>query len=334
MYILLTSGILLFFFYGCAGNKDNARIDYRELDKKALEIMEVAKAHYEKKNYFRARWNYGKVIKKYPKSNYADDAQFNIARIFHEQESYWRAIDEYKKLVDDFPASDKIPDTAKYLNEIGEEYWQKNKKYDAVETFKKAIEIYPFGKFAPDIQFRIANYYFEEKEYEDAIIHFEKIIRLYPDHPMFSMSEYKLGICYFNASSQWALDQETTQKAIHQMEIFIERYPNSIYINELKSNINICKDRLSKRLYKTGEFYFDNDKHEAAVIYYKNVIEEYPETKWAAYAQFGIAETFEKESDWNKAIQAYRKLLEDYPDSELTEKVLTHIERVNSKIVK
>ncbi len=323
---------LFFVFYSCA-KKTNVRLNYREIDIKALEIMKIAKDHHQKRNYYRARKYYRKVIKEYPESNYADDAQFYIARVFHEKESYMRARDEYEKLAEDFPSSDKIQEAMQYLYEIGEMYWRKGKRYDAVDVFKKAIEIYPFGKFAPDIQFRIANYYFEEKEYKDAVINFEKLLRLYPDYPAKMLSEYKLGVSYFEASLHWALDQDYTNRAIFQFNKIIQLYPDNPYIYEAQKKIEICKDKLAKRQYRIAEFYLDDDKYEAARIYYKNVISEYPETEWGSYAQFGIAETFRKEKQWDKAITAYRKLMEDNPESKLSDKVLDRIDNINRKIV-
>ncbi|MBI4651124.1 outer membrane protein assembly factor BamD [Candidatus Desantisbacteria bacterium] len=332
--IFICANLLLFYFLGCAGEKDNVKINYRELDEKALKIMKIAEDHYNKKNYFRARRNYKKVVNEYPKSNYADDAQFNIAKIFYERESYMRAIEEYEKLIDDFPASEKIPEAAQNLYSIGEIYWGKGKRYDAVETFKKAVESYPFGKFAPDIQFRIANYYFEEKEYQDAITHFEKLLRLYPDHPAKSLSEYKLALSYFEASLHWALDQDNLNKTISQFNKIIMQNPDGPYTYDAKKKIEVCKDRLAKRQFMIAENYFKDDKYEAADIYYKTVLVNYPETIWASYAQFGMAEILRKNNEWDKAIKAYRKLIADYPESDLEEKALKRIDEMNRMIAK
>ncbi|MBI5417824.1 outer membrane protein assembly factor BamD [Candidatus Poribacteria bacterium] len=330
--LLLFILLALMFSYGCASKKENVKINYKEIDEKALEIMKIAQDHHRKKNYWRARRNYKKIVTEYPKSNYADDAQFYFAKVFFEKESYLRAKEEYEKLAEDFPASDKIKEASQDLYAIGEYYWKKDDKDDAIDAYKKAIEIYPFANFAPEVQFRIANFYFEEKEYNDSMIHFDKLLRLYPDHPAKELSEYKLGVSYFEVSLMWSLDQANTTRTIQQFKKLIELYPNSSYLYDANKKIKICKEKLAKRQYRIGTFYLNDDIYDAACIYFKNVLEEYPETDWAAYAQFGLAEILQKEQKWDNAIKAYRKLIETYPESDLIDKSIDRINEINYKI--
>lgn len=56
-------------------------------------------------------------IKKYPKSEWADDAQFDIAQCYEHMGEKERAIEEYKKLVERYPKSDLVS-SAQYAIEI------------------------------------------------------------------------------------------------------------------------------------------------------------------------------------------------------------------------
>lgn len=56
-------------------------------------------------------------IKKYPKSEWADDAQFDIAQCYEHMEEKEKAVEEYKKLIDKYPKSDLVS-SAQYAVEI------------------------------------------------------------------------------------------------------------------------------------------------------------------------------------------------------------------------
>lgn len=58
-----------------------------------------------------------KFIEKHPKSEWADDAQFDIAQCYEHMEEKEKAIKEYQKLVDKYPKSD-LKSSAEYAIEI------------------------------------------------------------------------------------------------------------------------------------------------------------------------------------------------------------------------
>lgn len=58
-----------------------------------------------------------KFIEKYPKSDWADDAQFDIAQCYEHMGEKEKAVKEYQKLVDKYPKSDLV-NTAQYAIDL------------------------------------------------------------------------------------------------------------------------------------------------------------------------------------------------------------------------
>ena len=56
---------------------------------------------------------------------------------------------------------------------------------------------------------------------------------------------------------------------------------------------------------------------DSAIKSYQQIIDKYPESRWADDAQFFIAEAYFIRGDWDEAIAAFRKVITNYPEAEL-----------------
>ncbi|MCM8786255.1 MAG: tetratricopeptide repeat protein [Candidatus Omnitrophica bacterium] len=94
---------------------------------------------------------YDEIIKEYPKTEFAGEAQFLKANIYHRFiKDYEKAINEYEKLIKEYPNhwSIKIPHS---LQCIANCYWELKKYEDAIKIFERIITNYPntsFEKYA------------------------------------------------------------------------------------------------------------------------------------------------------------------------------------------
>ncbi len=71
----------------------------------------------------------------------------------------------------------------------------------------------------------------------------------------------------------------------------------------------------SLALIQAGAFAFSAGDYTAARDAYLLFREKYPEHTLADFAQMGIAASLEAEERWNEAIEAYRRVIAQYPDS-------------------
>jgi len=56
---------------------------------------------------------------------------------------------------------------------------------------------------------------------------------------------------------------------------------------------------------------------DSAIKSYQEIIDKYPDSKWADDAQFCIAIAYFSRGDWDKTIAAFQKVITDYPEAEL-----------------
>jgi len=72
------------------------------------EIYQAAKAAFDTADYDTAREGFEKLLKRYPNSQNADNAQFWIGEIYYRQKWYEKAILEYQSVIEKYPKGNKV----------------------------------------------------------------------------------------------------------------------------------------------------------------------------------------------------------------------------------
>ena len=73
------------------------------------ELYKAAKQSYDSGDYETARQGFGKFVKKYPKSDMADNARFWAGEIYFNEGWFQKAILEYEKVIKEYPKGNKVP---------------------------------------------------------------------------------------------------------------------------------------------------------------------------------------------------------------------------------
>jgi tol-pal system protein YbgF len=90
--------------------------------------------------YVKAREEFVKFMKQYPKTAYSDNAQFWIGETWYVEEKYERAIVEYEKVVKDYPSGDKVPYA---LLKQGMAFQKLGDKASAGIVYQQIVKKYP-----------------------------------------------------------------------------------------------------------------------------------------------------------------------------------------------
>ncbi|MFC1568606.1 outer membrane protein assembly factor BamD [bacterium] len=193
--------------------------------------------------------------------------------------------------------------------------FDKKDYYKAKMQFTVIVLNNPGHRIIEQAQFYLGESHFNLKEYIQAIAEYEKLIRSMPQSPFVDDARYKVGLCYFKLSPVYALDQEYTQKAIMQFQLFLEEFPNSDVRPEAEEKLKEARAKLAKKENKTGELYRKMGYFEAAIISFEVVLSEYYDTQFADDALYWKGECHIKGMAWDEAIQSFTALIDRYPSS-------------------
>ncbi len=193
--------------------------------------------------------------KKYPKSNLALDAEFNIARLYIVKEEYAKARAYLKQLLNQYSAQSKAV-SSEIIFLMGNSFEIENKWGLALEQYKKIMQEYPLTIRGINVPIYIAQHYKIKYQpdkmiasYQEAISHYKALAAQYPGSPLGFNTEALAAQCYI-AMKEWgnAIDTFNNLIAAYKSKINLDAVMLDmalIYQRELKDNVK-AKETLEK----------------------------------------------------------------------------------------
>src|SRR5690606_26708493 len=105
----------------------------------------------------------------------------------------------------------------------------------------------------------------------------------------------RFGICesYYNLSPRPELDQEYTYSGIAHCESVASNFPDSPPGGTAAEYRNELRDKLAAKVYNAGRFYMRRRAYDAAVVYLRDVVNNFPQTRFAPMAIQSMMEAYE-----------------------------------------
>jgi outer membrane protein assembly factor BamD len=167
----------------------------------------------------------------------------------------------------------------------------KKKKYDdAIETFEKVRDRYPYSEQALLAQLKVGDAYFFKKKYDEAYQAYREFEKLHPTNKAVPYAIYREGQCFYRQRSTIDRDQTYTQKAIDEFKRLKQKYPDSEYITKADYYLARCRKDLAEHEFYVAEFYYKAKRYQAAIDRYQGLTQDYPDFPQNAEAKQRIQE--------------------------------------------
>jgi len=246
-----------------------------------------------------------KLIKYYPLSKEAPTAQYYIGRIMEDLGEPYEAFKAYQKVIDTYPYTDLVDDVIEREFKIGGVFLSGKKirvlgalkmpaKDKAIEIFKVVCDNAPYGKYGDIAKFNAGLAYKDIVDYNNAILMFKELIDKYPDSKIIDRARYELAECSKLLTVKPAYDQTPTNVARKEFEGFLKKHPDSNMAKDAENVVAKLKSSEAENAFQTGKFYEARHTPESAIIYYKDIIQNYPDTEWAKKAKERLNEIEKK----------------------------------------
>jgi TolA-binding protein len=257
----------------------------------------------------------GHVLTNAPDSEQAMWAQRSIAFADIHRGDFTAAEAAVEKLLADYPNHKDLAQAFKWL---GEDY-RRMKQYDrARQCYQLVIDRYPGNKFAIFSYAGIAGIDIDLGDDAAVQTALDTLIADFNEHPDLPEAVFVIGEQYYykafddNKKCIKVKSQEYLYKAKDIWERIIAQWPESKSIG------------LKHAQYFTAVCYRRFGEYEKAITHYQNVVDNWPDYQYAWSAQYLIGSCYEKLKYYNslpesesdpKIEQAYKAVVENYPDS-------------------
>lgn len=215
-----------------------------------------------------------------------------------------------------------------------EDAYERGKEYFDRERYDRAIEyfqaVFTYGRQNPaaaDAQYYLAWSHMNSREYILAASEFNRFAQIYRTDPRVPEAEFQRARSYYEQSPGFQLDQSSTVRAVDELQLFINRYPQDERVEEAEAMIAELHEKLARKDFETARLYERRQMFEAAAIMFERVFDKYPSSSpWAERALIGAMENFISFADQSVvarqderldlALVNYERLVQLFPESE------------------
>lgn len=148
---------------------------------------------------------------------------------------------------------------------------------DAIESFEKLKDWYPFSKFVILAELKIADAHYHLKEYDSAAEAYESFENLHPRNEAIPYVIFQTGRCYFEQIDTIDRDQTPAKKALDIFTRLKKQFPNDPYATKAEEHIKECNKSLAGHEFYVGIFYYKGKHYKAALNRFKSVLTNYPD---------------------------------------------------------
>lgn len=327
-------------------------------------------------DYARAAQGFQKFLDEFPRSEFSGAARYSLGWSYFAMGDYERAItplrtflDGYRpppialfpydidtqlRLGDAYYALKKYPEAIRYyelasasdrggdyaLYQIANSYYRSEQTYEAVQTFRRLLRLYPQSRLREQAMYNIGYLYFLAGNFAQAIEEFELVTRQYRGSNWAARAQYNIGDAYYNAGEH--------AKAIVAYQRVLDTYPNSTFVIEAVNGIQYAmlaagqadgssavlesfieknpQAGTAERLrFRQAENLLRSGDYAAAVEAFRQYIRTTNSAQFVPEALYNIADAYRQMNQDAGAIGAYETLIKDHPSSSRAESAMLNL---------
>jgi outer membrane protein assembly factor BamD len=217
----------------------------------------------------------------------------------------------------------------KFLFDRGQEELKERNWLRAREYFRQIVDNYPQSPFRPDAKLAVGDTYIGEDTTESLLLgvnEFREFLTFYPTNQRADYAQFRLGYAYSQQMLSADRDQTATRDTIKELQVFLDRYPNSSLAPDARKLMREARDRLSEASHRVGMTYFRMKWYPGAIDRFREVLKMDPEFTGRDATYFYLAESLrlademsDKKSGAAEALPYYERLLKEFEQSEYLE---------------
>lgn len=209
-------------------------------------------------------------------------------------------------------------DADKFLYDRGQAAFKDRKWLNAREYFRNIVDNYPQSPFRPEAKLALGDTFLAQRGAENLLLaanEFREFQTFYPTHPRADYAQLQLAKSFTGQMLAPERDQSATRDAVKEIEVFLQRYPNSALMPQARALEREARDRLSESSYRVGFFYYRSRWYPGAIDRFKEVLEKDPKFTHRDAVYYHLAESLYATDKKAEALPYFERLLSEFEQS-------------------
>ena len=182
--------------------------------------------------------------------------------------------------------------SAKEIYDLAEDRLAKKRPQDAAKYFSEIERLYPYSEWAKRGLIMQAFSYHKDQDYENSRSAAQRYIDFFPAADDAAYAQYILALSYYDQISEVGRDQDVTVKALQELRLLIERYPDSKYAKDSAEKFDMAFSFLAAKEMEVGRYYLQRGYYTSAVNRFRKVVQEFRTTEQTPEALYRLIECY------------------------------------------
>lgn len=247
-----------------------------------------------------AQVNFSALTYNYPNSSYGQEGNYYLGIAWFRMREFDFANEAFSKYLKVKSNPKFFKEAILYKFDIAEEFrngaprrffgtkqlpkWACGKSM-ALDIYDEVIGAMPSNEIAARALYAKGTMLWELKDYRASIDAFQMLIKRFPKYELAPEAYLDIGKIYRAQSRLEFQNPDILAFAQINLRRFKQDFPKEERLAEAENDVLQVKEIYAKGLYDTGQFYERVGQPLAAVLYYHNAIEQFPETSVAQRCQ-------------------------------------------------
>jgi outer membrane protein assembly factor BamD len=204
-------------------------------------------------------------------------------------------------------------------------YFNQRDYFRAIELFESVIPFFRGTERAENIAYHYAFAHYYKKDYILASFYFKRFITSFPRSKHVEECTFMTAYCKYLDSPKYSLDQTNTKEAIQELQLFINKFPESERVAEANQLIDGLRSKLERKEMEIARLYYRMGNYTASITSFKNLLRDFPDTDFREEIMFTILKAHydfavksietRKQERFEEALEAYDNFTAQFPDS-------------------
>jgi outer membrane assembly lipoprotein YfiO len=154
------------------------------------------------------------------------------------------------------------------------------------------FELPPNDPALPEVHYLLAESQFQQGQFVEAAQEFRQTADQYPATTYAPLALLRAGDADLRLWRDPELDPSSGQTALAIYQELAGRYPDSDAAARAQLHVRELREWFAEKDYKNGLFYYKRGAYDSGIIYFKDVVANYPETPRAGDALIRLADSY------------------------------------------
>lgn len=191
----------------------------------------------------------------------------------------------------------------------------------AEKSFSEVRRKFPFSRFAPLAELRIADCQYIQGSFSSAAVSYQQFLKTHPTHEEAHYAAFKRAMSYYElipgdygiTPPPWERDQASTRDARMAFASFLKTYPKSSHWPKAKKLLGEVEDALVRHEMYVAQFYLSRADRRAAAVRLQGIRTQFPNSSLVPDAMLLQAQTYLEMAQPEKAKVVLEEIVSFFP---------------------